>query len=125
HNTCANWIFVLGIDRPELIIFARLRRRKIADANHASLAAGLPCDRRFRIRWSRRGWRESVKRRLHQRIGCAYIGKLALQSYAIESKQAAKHRQRRGDCPWHPAQRSAARRHCNDLLSFQRYLTHD
>src|SRR5204862_4106339 len=78
HNTCANWILVLGIDRPQLIIFPRLRRRKIADANHAALTARLPSDRRLRIRWSRRRWRESVKRRLHQRIGCAYICKLAL-----------------------------------------------
>src|SRR5512132_3522541 len=125
HNTCANWILVLGIDRPQLIIFPRLRRRKIADANHPALTSGLPRDRRFRIRWSRRGWRESVERRLHQRIGCAYIGKLALQSYAIESKQAAKHGQRRGDCPRHPAKRSASRRHWNNPFSFQRYLTHD
>src|SRR5439155_93703 len=42
HNTCANWIFVLGIDRPQLIIFPRLRRRKIADANHAALTARSP-----------------------------------------------------------------------------------
>src|SRR5262249_5405895 len=56
HNTCANWILVLGIDRPQLIIRPRLRRRKIADANHAALTSGLPRDRRFRIRWSRRRW---------------------------------------------------------------------
>src|SRR5512132_547732 len=56
HNTCANWILVLGVDRPQLIILARLRRRKIADANHAALTSGLPRDRRFCIRWSRRRW---------------------------------------------------------------------
>src|SRR5258707_7592455 len=117
HNTCADWVLVLGIDRPQLIIFARLRRRKVADANHAALTAGLPGDRRFRIRRSRRRRRESVKRRLHQRIGCPYIRNLALQPYAIESKQATKHGQRRGDCPRHPAKRSASRRHWNDPLS--------
>src|SRR4029450_2701387 len=57
HNTCADWILVLGIDRPQLIVLPRLRRRKIADANHAALTSGLPRDRRFRIRWSRRRWR--------------------------------------------------------------------
>src|SRR4029453_17157696 len=102
HNTCANWILVLGIDRPQLIIFPRLRRRKIADANHAALTSGLPRDRRFRIRRSRRRWCKSVKRRLHQWIGCAYIGKLALQPYAIESKQTAKHGQRRRYGPRYP-----------------------
>src|SRR6266513_2498135 len=76
HNTCANWILVLGIDRPQLIIFPRLRRRKIADANHAALTAGLPSDRRLRIGRSRGRWRESVKRRLNQRIGRANIGEL-------------------------------------------------
>ena len=25
NNTCANWILVLGIDRPQLIILTRLR----------------------------------------------------------------------------------------------------
>ena len=83
YNTCANWILVLGINRPQLIILARLRRREVADTNHATLTAGLPRDRGFRIRWSRRGWRESEKRRLHQRIDCAYLRKLALQPYAI------------------------------------------
>src|SRR5512132_4647219 len=51
NNTCANWILVLGVDRPQLIILARLRRRKVADANHATLTPRLPCHRRFRIRW--------------------------------------------------------------------------
>src|SRR5438034_2671933 len=125
HNTCANWILVLGIDRPQLIIFPRLRRREIANANHAALTARLPSDRRLRIFWSRRRWRESEKCRLHQRIGCAYICKLALQPYAIESKEAAKHRQRRGDCPRYPAKRCAPRRHWNDPCSFHCYLTHD
>src|SRR4030095_13031378 len=68
HNTCANWILVLGIDCPQLIILPRLRRRKIADANDAALTTGLPCHSRFRFRWSRSRWRERVKRRLHQRI---------------------------------------------------------
>src|SRR4030095_9773620 len=125
NNTCANWILVLGIDRPQLIILPRLRRRKIADANHPALMSGLPSHGRFRIHWSRRRRGQCVKRRLHQRIGCAYIGKLALQSYAIESKQTAKHRQRRGDCPRHPAKRSASRRRWNDPLSLHLYLTHD
>src|SRR4029453_2618835 len=58
NNACANWIFVLGVDRPQLIILARLWRRKIANANHATLTTRLPRDRRFRIRRSRRGRRE-------------------------------------------------------------------
>src|SRR5206468_5595207 len=62
HNTCANWILVLGIDRPQLIILARLRRGEIADANHAALTARLPNDRCLRIGRTRRRWRESVKR---------------------------------------------------------------
>src|SRR4029078_6607302 len=125
NNTCADWILVLGIDRPQLIILARLRRRKIADANHAALTSRLPCDRRFRIRWSRCRWRQRVKRRLHQRIDCAYLRKVALQSHAIESKHAAKHCQRRRYGPWYPAKRSALSRHWHDPFGFQRYLTHD
>src|SRR5206468_11514556 len=84
HNTCANWILVLGIDRPQLIIFPRLRRREIANANHAALTARLPSDRRFRICWSRRSWCEGDKRRLHQRVGRTYIGKLAPHPYVID-----------------------------------------
>src|SRR5215475_7266555 len=125
NDACANWIFVLGIDRPQLIILPRLRRRKIADANHAALTSRLPCDRRPRIRWRRRRRRQRVKRRLHQRIDCARFSKLALQPYAIDSEQAAKHRQRRGNCPRHPAERSALSWHWNDLFSFDRYLAHD
>src|SRR4029077_2511581 len=125
HNTCANWVLVLGIDGPQLIILPRLRRGKIADANHTTLTARLPCHSRFRIGWSWRRWRESVKRRLHQRVGRAYIGKLAPQPYAIESKQAAKQRQRRRYGPRYPAKRSAPRRHWNDPCSFHRCLTHD
>src|SRR4029450_11908233 len=52
HNACANWILMLGIDRPQLIIFPRLRRRKIADANHAALTPRLPCHHRFGICWT-------------------------------------------------------------------------
>ena len=37
---------------------------------------------------------QGEKRRLHQRIDGAYISKLALQPYAIESEQTAKHCQR-------------------------------
>src|SRR5262249_4772734 len=125
HHTCANWIFVLGIDRPQLIILARLRRRKIADTNHAALAARLPCDRRFRVGWSRRRGRQCIKRRLHQRIDCAYISELVLQPHAIDGKQAAKHCQRRSYCPRHPTKRSASRRYWNDPFSFHGYLTHN
>src|SRR5215472_12811682 len=78
HNTCANWILVLGIDCPQLIILPWLRRRKVADANHPALTSGLPRDRRFCVCWCRRRWCKRVKRCLHQRIGCLYIGKLAL-----------------------------------------------
>jgi hypothetical protein len=85
----------------------------------------LPCHSRFRIGWSRRRWRESEKCRLHQRIDGAYIGKLALQPYAIESEQAAKHRQRGRHGPWYPTKRSTLRRHWNDSFGFHRYLTHD
>ena len=125
NDACANWILVLGIDRPQLIILPRLRRRKIADANYAGLTSGLPCHGRLSIRWSRRRRRQGVKGRLHQRIGCAYIGKLALQSYAIDSKEAAKHRQRGRYGPWYPTKRSTLRRHWNDSFGFHRYLTHD
>src|SRR4029077_16896866 len=111
NDARANRILVLGIDRPQLIILARLRRRKVADANHAALTTGLPCHSRLRIRRSRRRWRESQTRRLHQRVGRAYIGKLALQPYAIESKEAAKHRHRCRYGPRYPAKRSALRRH--------------
>src|SRR4030095_6834494 len=78
HNTCANWILVLGIDRPQLIILPWLRCGEIADTNHAALTPRLPRDRRFCIRWSRRRRREGVKRRLHQGIDGAYISKLPL-----------------------------------------------
>src|SRR4030095_10768689 len=105
HNTCANWILVLGIDCPQLIILARFRRGKIADANHAALAPGVPRDRRFCIRWSRRRRRQRVKRRLHQRVDRTCFSKLALQPYAIESKEAAEHSQRRRYGPWYPANR--------------------
>src|SRR6476646_2457749 len=87
HNTCANWILVLGIDCPQLIILPRLRCGKIADANHAALASRLPRDRRFCVCWCRRRWRKRVKRCLHQRIGCTCFGKLALQPYMIDSEQ--------------------------------------
>ena len=83
NDAGADRILVLGIDGPQLIILARLRRGKVADANDAALTIGLPCHSCFRIGWSRRRWRESEKRRLHQRVGRAYIGKLALQPYAI------------------------------------------
>src|SRR4029450_10058823 len=125
HNTCANWVLVLGIYRPQLIIFPRLWRGEVADTNHAALTSWLPRDRRFCIRGSRRRRRQGVKRCLHQRIGCTYIGKLALQPYAIDSEQAAKHRQRGRYGPWYPTKRNASRRHWNDPFGFRRYLTHD
>src|SRR5262249_12878732 len=123
NNTRANWILVLGIDYPQLIILAWLRRRKVANTNNATLTPRLPYDGRFRIRRSRRRWRERVKRRLHQRVDRADIGELALKPYVIQTKQAAKHRQPRCYGPWYPAKGSASRRHWNDLSS--RYLTHD
>src|SRR4029450_4375626 len=93
NNTRTNWILVLGVDRPQLIILARLRGREVADANHAALTARLPCNSRFRIGRGRRGRREADKRRLHQRVGRAYVSKLGLQAYAIESEQNGEHRQ--------------------------------
>src|SRR4029453_14479543 len=103
NNTRANWILVLGVNRPQLIILARLWRRKIADTNHATLTTRLPRDRRFRIRWSRRGRREREKRRLHQGMDGADVSELAFQPYAIYSEQTAKNRQPRGYGPWYPA----------------------
>src|SRR5947207_12431075 len=123
NNARANRILVRGIHRPELIIPARLRRREVADANHAALTARFPRNSRLCVHWTRRGRRKSEKSRLHQRVSRACIRELALQTRAIKSEHPAKHDQPRRDGPRDPAKRSALQRYRRQL--FGRNLAHD
>src|SRR5437899_5586210 len=107
NNARANRILVRGIHRPELIILARLRRREVADANHAALTARFPRDRRFGIHWSRRRRRKGEKSRLHQRVSRACNRELALQTRAINIEHTAKNDKTHRYAPWVPTQARA------------------